>query len=174
MKHKIALIIGHSSTSPGASNATTRMTEFDYNAHVALQVWRDYTGPNELILVFRRSLTLLPEDINKIDPTIAISMHCNAFNQTATGTETLYYHRSETGKKLAKVFQESFVDFLKLPDRGIKPIDSEARGGYLLKNTIAPTIICEPFFIDNNSDIAVASVKNVAAAYSEGLRRYSI
>ena len=80
----------------------------------------------------------------------------NAFNGRASGTEVLYYHRSEVGKTIAEILQGGLVDFLGLPDRGIKPKTSEDRGGYLLRYTNAPCVIAEPFFIDNDQDLAKA------------------
>ena len=81
------------------------------------------------------------------------SLHCNAFNGNVSGTEVLYYHRSVKGRDMARILQNRLTGFLGFPDRGIKPRTSEDRGGYLLKYTIAPCVIAEPFFIDNNDDL---------------------
>jgi len=53
---------------------------------------------------------------------------------------------------MAEIFNSNLVSVLGLPDRGIKGRGTEDRGGFLLRYTNAPCIICEPFFIDNNKD----------------------
>ena len=60
-------------------------------------------------------------DINDTEADFAISLHCNAFNREASGTEVLYYHKSKTGEKIAKILQSSLVEALGINDRGIKP-----------------------------------------------------
>ena len=107
-------------------------------------------------IIYRSTYRSLPIEINTTHPSFVISLHCNAFNTKASGTEVLYYHSSTRGKKLATVFQEKFKAALNLPDRGVKPKGAEDRGGYLLRYTKAPCIICEPFFIDNVNDLVTA------------------
>ena len=57
---------------------------------------------------------------------------------------------------IAQILNNHIVNALKLYNRGIKPKGAEDRGGYLLKNTLAPCVIVEPFFIDNDSDLKTA------------------
>ncbi len=71
----------------------------------------------------------------------------------------LYYHRSTKGKQAASILQAKLIEALSLPARGIKARTTEDRGGYLLKYTAAPCIISEPFFIDNDDDLKVATEK---------------
>jgi N-acetylmuramoyl-L-alanine amidase len=161
---ELALVIGHTSRSPGACNKTYELCEFNFNENLAkditdnlsnsimrsIIVYRDYAG----------SYSKLPEYINMyIKPAFVVSLHCNAFNTKASGTETLYYYKSVKGKAMAKVFQENLVDVLNLPDRGTKGKGTEDRGGYILRYTHAPCIICEPFFIDNDNDLQRAKDK---------------
>ncbi|RLA73014.1 MAG: hypothetical protein DRG78_23085, partial [Epsilonproteobacteria bacterium] len=63
------------------------------------------------------------------------------------------------------------VNNLKLADRGVKPKSSEDRGGYLLRYTNAPCIISEPFFIDNDDDLAKAKkkIKGLTSAYAKAI-----
>ncbi len=92
-------------------------------------------------------------------PDFIISLHCNAYNKQVSGTEVLYYHRSTKGKQAASILQAKLIEALSLPARGIKARTTEDRGGYLLKYTAAPCIISEPFFIDNDDDLKVATEK---------------
>lgn len=89
----------------------------------------------------------------------AIELHANAYNGTASGSEVLYWHTSAKGKKLATDLQEAIIKVLNLPNRGIKPLSGEDRGGGILKGTVAPTVISEPFFIDNPKDLKLAEDK---------------
>ncbi len=155
---KCALVVGHKLDSPGACNETQGLCEFELNNElVDLIISRlassiDPDGGIELVKVLRDTYRGLPNDINMLNPDFVVSFHCNAFNKRASGTETLYYHKSVKGRKIAKCFQENMLHILELKDRGIKGIDVEDRGGHLLKYTNAPCVLIEPFFIDNNSD----------------------
>jgi len=149
---RIALIIGHKKSSPGACNRNYGLCEFEFNEKLAHDIAS--TGKFEdLHIVYRRTYSQLPEDVNNLEPDVAVSLHCNAFNEKATGSEVLYYHSSVKGKEIAKVFQRNVVRVLGLTDRGIKPKGTEDRGGYILRYTNAPCIIVEPFFIDNDKDL---------------------
>ncbi len=113
----------------------------------------------------------LPAKLNAIGPHFIFSLHCNAFNQTAKGTETLFFHGSDNGKKLARIVQKRLVEALGLKNRGLKETKDTDRGGHLLKLTRAPCVICEPFFIDNAADLTVAQRrrKSLAAAYAAAI-----
>jgi N-acetylmuramoyl-L-alanine amidase len=151
-----ALVIGHKRASPGASNQTSGLTEFNYNEQLAIAIESSVSNVT-VQRIYRRTYQTLPEDINEFNPDFIISLHCNAFNKEVSGTEVLYYHKSSKGKAMAAVLQQKLVTALSLPNRGIKSRTVEDRGGYLLKQTFAPCIIAEPFFIDNDSDLASAN-----------------
>lgn len=154
---RVALVVGHKATSPGAINEATGTSEFEFNLMLAESIADALAGTDvECPIVLRRSYNELPGDINELNPDYVVSLHCNAFNTQATGVETLYYHNSTRGKAMAEILQRNVVNALKLRDRGVKPKHSEDRGGYLLRYTDAPCIIAEPFFIDNNVDFGVA------------------
>ena len=157
---KCALVIGHKKSSPGASNEMG-LTEFAFNEKLAMEI-EDEVKDVVTQRIYRRTYNTLPSDINEFNPDFIISLHCNAFNKTASGTEVLYYHRSTKGKLMAEILNEKLLEALGLNNRGIKPKSAEDRGGYLLKSTLAPCVIAEPFFIDNNSDLKVVIDKRDA------------
>lgn len=157
---KCALVIGHKKSSPGASNEMG-LTEFAFNEKLAMEI-EDEVNDVVTQRIYRRTYNTLPSDINEFNPDFIISLHCNAFNKTASGTEVLYYHRSTKGKLMAEILNEKLLEALGLNNRGIKPKSAEDRGGYLLKSTQAPCVIAEPFFIDNNSDLKVVIDKRDA------------
>ncbi|MEW5924464.1 MAG: N-acetylmuramoyl-L-alanine amidase [Candidatus Zixiibacteriota bacterium] len=150
-----ALVIGHKKNSPGAASSDGSISEFVFNEQLAVLIEGKVTQA-DVQRVYRRTLESLPHDINNLNPDFIISLHCNSFHQKATGTEVLYYHKSERGKGAAAVLQKHLVGHLGLKNRGTKPKNAEERGGYLLKYTKAPCIISEPFFISNNDDLARA------------------
>ena len=151
-----ALIIGHKHSSPGAANKELNINEFSFNKTLVNDIVtyfnRVVDDDIKLIQIYRDTYKSLPDKVNKIDFNFVISFHVNAFNKKVSGSEVLYYHKSNNGRKMAKILQKGIVESLKLKNRGIKSINSEARGGYLLKHTKAPCVIIEPFFIDNMND----------------------
>jgi len=152
-----ALVIGHKKHSPGARNLRENITEFEFNEQLAIDIENNIQNITEfknlsIQRVYRRTYKSLPADINKLNPDFIISMHCNAFNGKAKGCEVLYYYKSSYGKKFANILNLYFSK-ISSKSRGIKPINVEDRGGYLLKYTKAPCIIAEPFFIDNDDEL---------------------
>lgn len=99
-KKLCALVIGHKKSSPGAINETAGLNEFDFNEDLAMRIEKKAQSTN-IQRVFRRTYNELPGDINLLNPKFVVSLHCNAYDGSASGTEVLYYHRSETGKKIA-------------------------------------------------------------------------
>lgn len=155
-----ALVVGHKESSPGAVNEVLQMSEFSFNSKLSLGIQEALTGADIAVLrVFRKTYRQLPDDINGMNPDFIISMHCNAYDRKASGTEVLYYHRSIQGYRMARVLQAELVACLGLRNRGIIPCNIEDRGGYLLCHTKAPCIIAEPFFIDNSDDLKLALSK---------------
>lgn len=168
---KCALVIGHKKSSSGASNQSSNLSEFDFNDKLAIEIEQKVSGV-EVQRVYRRTINTLPHDINDLNPDFIISLHCNAFNQSASGTEVLYYHRSKKGKEMASALNTRLVKALGLNNRGIKAKSAEDRGGSLLKNTNAPCVIAEPFFIDNDSDLKMANDnrEQLVKAYANGIK----
>lgn len=177
---KIVLVPGHTPRSPGATNTSLPTTfgavgatqvEIEHdNGDVSIELGTtEYHLANKLaedvsfilnatygieaLIVQRGTYQELPNDINRLAPDLVISLHFNAYNTRARGSETLYYHKSVLGKQFAQVLQKEFVQQLGLPDRGIKPKSSEERGGYLLRYVHAPCLIGEPCFMDNDEDL---------------------
>ena len=170
---KVCLVIGHKESSSGACNESG-LCEFQYNEHIVHRIAAELKENNKISLqiVYRKSYKKLPKKVNSLKPDLVISFHCNAYNTQVSGSEVLYYHASKKSKKHAQAMLSHIADVLKLPERGINPVDEEAKGGYLLKNTNAPCILIEPFFIDNNSDLnrAVAKENELIDAYVDFIK----
>ena len=159
-KIKCAVVIGHKRSSQGAYNHRYNIHEFEFNEHLAIDIENKIKKNNSISLfrIYRRTYATLPNDLNDLNPDFIISLHCNAFNKSATGTEVLYYHKSNKGKQFASILNSHLVGALGLHDRGIRPKSAEDRGGYLLKTVKAPCLIAEPFFIDNDDDYKLAGI----------------
>lgn len=153
MARRIMLVIGHSWEDEGAASQGGT-SEYDFNKRVAMKVFeRDEFKGVDIILKKRcTAYKSLPSQINEMRPNIVISLHCNAYNKETNGTEVLYYKGSTNGKRYAEIFQKNLLNKLGYKDRGIKGIDEDDRGGFLLQKTEAPTILLEPFFIDALSE----------------------
>lgn len=175
MSKTIAIDVGHSAIDGGAYNNRNEIGEFQYNNLVApiLAAKLQKMGYTPII-VYRKSYSSLVGQINNTKADLAISLHCNAFNEKATGTETLYYHGSPNSRRLAGLIQKEVLDVLSLNDRGIKPRHRGDRGYDLLVGTNMPMVIVEPFFIDNDDDLLLAysNIDKLANAYAKGIDNY--
>lgn len=174
MNKLCALVIGHKKSSPGAVNENQDISEFDFNEDLALRIEKQVKVA-DVQRVYRRTYKQLPDDVNQLSPDFIVGLHCNAFNKEVSGTEVLYHHRSQKGEQIARILLEHLVECLNLSSRGIKPKSAEDRGGMLLKYTNAPCVIAEPFFIDNDADLARANenLDDLAIAYAEAIDEMS-
>jgi N-acetylmuramoyl-L-alanine amidase len=109
-----------------------------------------------------------------LNPDFCISLHCNAFNTKASGTEVLYYHTSKDGKLLAEYLHAELLKALGLKDRKVQGKGTEDRGGHLLRYTNMPCVIAEPFFIDNDIEYqtVVSKYDDLVNAYVSAILQY--
>lgn len=79
-----------------------------------------------------------------------VSIHSNAFDGSAKGTETYYYSSSvrKESQKLATAIQERMMEMLDMIDRGVKGANFHV----LRENLRMPSALVELGFIDNRSD----------------------
>ncbi len=169
----ICLIVGHKESSPGAVNVNAKISEYEFNKKLAIDI-KDGSDL-DITIVYRDTYRDLPGKVNQLDPEFSVSLHCNAFNRKAWGAEMLYYHSSKKSKAIAEALQFMVVEALGTLDRGIKPKHSEDRGGYLLRYTKAPCVIAETFFIDNDDELNNANelYNELVNAYIDGIRACS-
>lgn len=164
--NQVALVVGHSPRRKGARNRKSQETEFGYNDSLVHSI--HHALPRITIPVYRTSTySYLPYQINRLNPDVIISFHCNSFDTTVSGTEMLYYHNSVLGQAYAQIIQHEVVSALNLPDRGWKRCTRWNRGGWILSRTWAPCIIAESFFIDNDKDlqIGITRIHSLRDAY---------
>jgi len=108
---------------------------------------------------------------DRAEADILVSIHCNAFNQSAQGTETFHYAGSVEGRKLAQCIQDQIIGLGDLVDRGIK--DSPL---YMTRHPNAVAALVELAFIDVQNDAAKLSdpawQDKFAAAIARGITDY--
>ena len=105
------------------------------------------------------------EDANEWGADIFVSIHCNACNGSACGTEVECYDSGSNGGKLAQCIQDQIVGALGTFDRGVK----EMPGLIVLKHTDMPAVLVETAFIDNDAD--AARLENKADEFARDISR---
>ena len=111
---------------------------------------------------------------NESEADLFISIHCNACNGNARGTEVWYCHRSVNGELLADCIRNQIVDALGTADRGSKGAQPGVNGLYVLNNTGATAVLVELAFIDNEQDAQLLREKqdDFARAIARGVTDY--
>ena len=116
----------------------------------------------------RQGLTVT-ETANEWGADVFVSIHCNAFNESAHGTEVECYGGGE-GAKLAQCIQNQIVDSLGTLDRGVKSMPQLL----VLKYTDMTAVLVEMAFIDNDDDAELLANKqdDFARAIARGVTDY--
>ena len=111
---------------------------------------------------------------NYADTNVFISIHCNACNGMAQGTEVWHYYGSGAGEKLAQCIQNQIVDALGTVDRGIKAAKPGVNGLYVLSNTDAVAVLVKLAFIDHAGDAELLRSRQdeFARAIARGVTDY--
>ena len=102
------------------------------------------------------------------DADIFVSLHCNAFNTQARGTETLY--KSFNGQRLANDIQSQIIRSINTVDRGVKKRDDL----WVLNGTNAVAVLVEMAFIDNDDDLEMLNndLDTIVRAIARGITDY--
>lgn len=110
------------------------------------------------------------ETANDWGADVFVSIHCNAANGCARGTEVECYSRMSNGGNLAQCIQDQIVSALGTVDRGVK----EMPGLIVLRHTDMPAVLVETAFIDNDDDAALLTDKwdDFARAIARGITDY--
>lgn len=113
-------------------------------------------------------LGLVCSESNNWGADIFVSLHCNAFNTVARGTETLY--KSFNGKRLANDIQGQIINSINTVDRGIKKRDDL----WVLNGTNATAVLVEMAFIDNEYDhsLLMNDLDTIVRAVARGITDY--
>lgn len=155
---------------PGAVNKITGARECDYTAKAGelLASYLDIVGIETKVLQ-SDDLYGVCDLSNEWGADIFVSLHCNAFNTKARGTETFY--KSINGQRLANFIQSQLIRSIgELVDRGAKQSD----GLWVLNQTDAVSVLVEMGFIDNDDDLAILDNKmdTIVRAIARGITDY--
>lgn len=183
---KVFINPGHDTTyDSGAVNPNTGLRECDVAAEVGALV-KHYlelagcecelmqsdnlapTSSGRSAYADRQGATVT-ETANEWGADIFVSIHCNAANTDAQGTEVECYG-SGAGKQLAQCIQSQIVNSLGTVDRGVKYMPQLL----VLKYTDMPAVLVEMAFIDNDEDAALLTGKTdeFARAIARGVTDY--
>ena len=150
----------------------SRSTEADITQKLMLLVtaYLEKAGC-EVMAVQTADLAEICNVTNRWGADILVSIHCNAFNQKAKGTETFAYYGSREGDALAHHIQSQIVTSLATTNRGVK----EA-GFYVLKHTKCTAVLVETAFIDNKGDeqLLLDKTDEFARAIARGVTDYIV
>jgi N-acetylmuramoyl-L-alanine amidase len=156
MAPRIAIVIGHNAKASGAERVTDGVSEFSWNGRLAeeiqslnpgqVRVFRRESNPNGYTAEVKAAYA----QVDAWDPSVSCELHFNAFNSTATGTETLY--ATNAGRAVAEKIQPKMVAALGRKDRGLVKIEKGGRGWESLVAGKAPAVIAETYFGSNSTD----------------------
>lgn len=167
MTARLAVIVGHTATAPGLRMVSPlSVPEYFWNLNIAEEIRRLAHAKPELDLrIFTRDLVGLTRTykaVNAWKADVAIELHCNGFNGSARGTETLYGVKNPRSKDLATLVQASMSSlFLRegKQNRGIVCPSETDRGYWNVNFADCPSCLVEPFFGDNIEDATRARLK---------------
>lgn len=162
---------------PGAVNNALGITEADivYNIGTRVTDYLDKAGC-EVQLLQSDNLywdgdgPCVVATANRWPADIFVSLHCNAFNGNAKGTECCIFAGGSDSERLANCIQCQIVDSLGTIDRGIK----ERPGLLVLNRTNMPAVLVELAFIDNADDaqLLITRQDDFARAIIAGIIEY--
>ena len=179
---KVFLNPGHKvGLDSGAVNPTNGKTEAETVLKIGGLV-ADYLATAGIDCELLQSNSLAGEDEDRNNPSICrtanesgadifVSLHCNAANGRAQGTETLVYSEGGSATGLANAIQKRIVESLDMVDRGIKSRPDLA----VLRHTTMPAVLVELAFIDNDEDCQklIKNEYEFARAVAAGIADYA-
>jgi len=174
-KFKIALSMGHTPSSPGATRGN--ITEYGLTSAIIgdLAFRMDKLGHEAWIIGADTNKNQVKE-INKLKPDFGLELHFNSFGKKEfQGTEVLHAG-SKKGESLAIEIHNSVVDILDTNRRGTpvghyqlnkrKPIIE------IIRNTKCPFVVAEPLFLSNDSDFDKIDITLISVGILKGCLAY--
>jgi N-acetylmuramoyl-L-alanine amidase len=168
---KVVVNGGHEpNVDPGALGSKATEAEVTQKLMLLVSAYLEKAGC-EVMAVQTADLADICNVTNRWGADILVSIHCNAFNQKAKGTETFAYYGSREGDSLAHHIQSQIVTSLATTNRGVK----EA-GFYVLKHSKCTAVLVETAFIDNKGDeqLLIDKTDEFARAIARGVTDYIV
>ena len=147
------------------------VTEADIVREVGLMVESNLKNAgHETVFVQEDELADVCAIANEFEADIFVSIHCNAANNIAHGTETFYYQEGDESYELAGLIQSNLVFDLGTTNRGIK----DGSWLYVLRNTDMTAVLVEIGFIDNPDEeqLIISKKPQIASAISDGILEF--
>ena len=147
---------GHGYPDPGASGFGVYEKDIVLDVSNRIEGYIEQT-PLQVTLTRESDKKVALEDrvsfAQSVGGDLFVSIHTNAFNGTASGTETYYYRTASTNpyssesRALAIYIQNRMIEAWRLNDRGVKHGDF-----HVLRENTMPSVLVELGFIDNSGD----------------------
>ncbi len=156
---------------PGACNEYLELAENEIALSIGELVKKYLTDAGcEAELLQNERLSYICAMANRSGAELFVSIHCNAYNGVANGTETLFYPGDKEGKRLAECIDKQIVDTFDITDRGVKERGDLA----VLNGTYMPAVLVETAFIDNDHDAIILRDQQdeMARAIARGITDY--
>lgn len=163
---KIFINPGHGGKDTGAVG--NGLIERDVNLRIGNLVAKYLKAVDYDVTLFQYDgLQAICNEANNWHADLFVSIHCNAFDCCAHGTETFYV--SERGRKLASAIQNQIVSSVGTFNRGVKTTNY-----FVLLNTDMPAVLVECAFIDNPHDAKLLRERedDFARAIARGISDY--
>lgn len=171
---KIAVVIGHEPEAPGAFSQYLGKTEYDYNTEVAKHLPSEidvYTRPKGG--GYKSKMKALAEKMYAGNYNLVLSLHFNAFNNLANGTEALIYRKNERSRRFAELYCRNITKTYGTKDRGVKELSVPSdRGYWFVFFQEGDAIILEPFFGDNEEAKRFADPAKLACVIETTINDY--
>jgi hypothetical protein len=173
---KVALIVGHTSTSKGA-RATNGVYEWDYNSHIAEEVKKVLPDVEVVLRLhcggsYSAQCLTTATRCKELGITHAIALHFNSNEKImAKGCEALTVSAWDLADKISSALVHDFG----IKNRGVKLLKETDRGYYELRALndygIKEAVILEPFF-GSYSDTTEKIIEDETFLTPEGQRKY--
>lgn len=189
VKSVVVLDAGHGGFDPGkVGQAGTN--EKDINLSIALKVKRNLEHQGITVIMTRDDDRGLYEEnssskkqddmrarakiINESGAVLGVSIHQNSFTDNRySGAQVFYYNGSENGERLAKILQQSFLDYVDSSNQRVAKANSDY---YLLRKSEIPMVIAECGFLSNANEEALLAddvyQEKIAWAIHMGILNY--
>ncbi|WP_078578984.1 peptidoglycan-binding protein [Salipaludibacillus agaradhaerens] len=172
----IVLDAGHGGSDPGAIAGGMQEKELVLDVSLRAQKLLEEAGAT---VIMTRTTDVYPtlaqraSIANSSNADVFLSVHANAFNGSANGTETYWYnsYQSNNSQRLANTIQSATLSKLGLRDRGVK-----LGNFHVIRETRIPSALLELGFMDHSGDAAVlrqsSSRDRAAEAIRDGMINY--
>lgn len=170
----VVLDAGHGGHDDGASGRVLK--EKDVNLDVAVRASRKLHDLGATTYLTRSDDTFVnlhdrPRAGKAVGADMFVSVHCNAMPKRNCGVGTESYYHWRESKCLGLVMQDSLVESLKRPDRGLKQANF-----VVIREAEMPAVLVELMFLNSDTEEALLQQDQTrdaaAGAIVEGLRRY--